>query len=129
MAIHLTPLVLVLFCCGQAMAQGSATVADPTRPPAAFSGGVTVTGEAAADAGGSRLRSVKLPKRGKPSAVIDGKVVYLGGKIGDSKLTRITENEAVLTSQTGKETLYLTPDVSKKPVAGKTARQRKKETP
>ena len=124
-----TVYLAVLCCCGQALAQSN-TSSDPTRPPPAFAAGAAGLTDAAVDSGGSRLRSVMLPRRGgKASAVIDGKVFHLGDTVGDSKLTRITETEVVLTGQNGKETLYLTPEVSKKMVVSKTARYRKKENP
>lgn len=126
MALDLIKFLLLLMC-GQAWAQ-SASIGDPTRPPAAYVSGAA--GEALAEPVGSRLRSVIVPKQGgRASAVIDGKVVMLGGAVGDAKVTRITESQVTLTGPNGQETLYLTPDVSKKTQAAPSARHRKKETP
>ena len=130
MALSVKPaLLLLLFCAALAQAQGTATsINDPTRPPASFvATPTTVTGVTEA---GGRLRSVKIPRRGgRPTAVIDGQVVRLGQKLGEARLVRLTETEAVLESAAGRETLRLTPDVIKKPVLTKVTRPRKKEMP
>ena len=130
-ALKLLPLFV---CPALALAQAPATATslkDPTQPPASFS--ATLAGESGLSAtgapGGGRLRSIILPRRGgTPSALIDGQIVRLGSKLGDTRLIRLTESEAVLVGPAGKETLYLTPDVTKKPV-GTTARLRQKEMP
>ena len=128
-ALKLLPLFL---CPALALAQGTgASLKDPTQPPASFS--ATLTGESGLSAtgapGGGRLRSIIMPRRGgKPTALIDGQIVRLGGKLGDARLIRLTESEAVLEGPSGRETLYLTPDVTKKPV-GTTMRLRQKEMP
>lgn len=130
LSLKLAAIVSILASCGSALAQ-SASIADPTRPPVAFTaaagGAPLLQGEPA----GGRLSAILIPRRGgKPNAVIDGKVVRLGDKIGDSRLVGVTETEVELAGPAGKETLYLTPDaVKKKLVSQKTARQRKKETP
>lgn len=128
MAFSLKP-ILLLFFCSAVLAQGTVmTINDPTRPPASFVG--TVDAGVAAASPGGRLRSVKIARTGgRSSAVIDGQVLRLGEKLGDARLIHLTENEAVLESAAGKETLYLTPDVIKKPTPAKAVRTRKKETP
>lgn len=110
---------------GLAVAQGSAPN-DPTRPPASFLTPQATAADTAA--GGGRLRSVKMTRpRHQSSALIDGQVVRLGEKIGESRLIGLTETSATLKADNGdKEVLYLTPDVTRK-VLGKSARQRKKE--
>ena len=84
-------------------------LADPTRPP------MGMAGDAAAlvEAGGPVLQSVKIPKKGKPIAVIGGQQVVLGEMYGDSRLTSLTENEAVLEGPGGIEHLRLTPGIEK----------------
>lgn len=111
--------------------EATSSLRDPTRPPAAFSSSAAETDLSSADAqAGGRLRFVLMPRRGgKPSALIDGQVVPLGGRVGDARLIRLTESEAVLEGAAGREILYLTPGVSKKPVQTKTARERQKERP
>ena len=122
-------LALLLLCSTLAQAQVAATsINDPTRPPATFVATPTAT-TGVVDVGG-RLRSVKIPRRGgRPTAVIDGQVIRLGEKLGEARLVRLTETEAVLESAAGRETLRLTPDVIKKPVLTKVKRPRKKEMP
>lgn len=101
---------------------------DPTRPPAAWLNPVDNTGKTTGDtAGGLRLQSVLMPQGGKPVAVIGGKTVALGGRVGDATLVRLNEREAVLQGADGVTHLYLTPDVEKQmiempksPLKGKT---------
>lgn len=120
----------LLLVSAQALAQNapSTAVGDPTQPPASFVAAPAAEGNGGTS--GSRLRSIILPRNGgRPAAVIDGQVIRLGEKLGEARLIRLTETRAVLEGPAGKETLYLTPDVTKTPVVTKTARQRKKELP
>lgn len=105
--------------------QVHAQLADPTKPP------VSVSAPAAAQANTTApvltgLQSVILRKQGKPAALINGEVVELGGKLGESTLVRINEDSVVLRGADGEETLRLTPAAEKKVGAGTTA---KKSTP
>jgi MSHA biogenesis protein MshK len=84
-------------------------LSDPTRPPLAFSSPTTDAGPLA----GPVLQSVKIPKKGKPLAVIGGQQVRLGEFYGDSRLIRLTEREAVLQGPAGTERLMLTPGIEK----------------
>lgn len=88
----------------------SIAVADPTRPPGQM---LTEGSDGAPEEGAQRLQSVLLPKGGRPLAVIGGKVVRLGEKVGEARLIRVNESEAVLSGPQGMEHLYLTPDVKK----------------
>ncbi|MBL8488815.1 MAG: hypothetical protein JNK22_17250 [Rhodocyclaceae bacterium] len=105
-----------------------APLADPTRPPDA----VPVTaGDASADQG---LQSVMIPKNGRARALIGGRWVAVGEKIGESTLVRVRQDGVVLKGPAGTETIALTPSVAKTPVpvarAGKTrVAPGKKETP
>ena len=54
-----------------------------------------------------------IPKKGKPVAVIGGQQVKLGELYGDSRLTKLTEREAVLNGPAGVEHLMLTPGIEK----------------
>lgn len=89
-----------------------AQLADPTRPPANW---LTPTESAIqpGESGGLRLQSVLIRHGGKPVAVIGGKTVILGGKVGEATLVRLNEREAVLQGADGVTHLYLTPDVEK----------------
>lgn len=110
-----------VFFAAAAHAADAGLMADPTRPPAAaYVGGAGVES-------GKRLSSVVLPKNGRPAAVIGGQVVPLGGMVGDARLVRVTENEAILEGPEGIEHLYLTPDVEKKVNKTKAAVRRNKE--
>lgn len=102
-----------LLLAGLSMQAGSAfAAADPTRPPAAWLEQPGVA-QAGGEGGGLRLQSVLMPQRGKPVAVIGGKTVTVGGRVGDARLVSLTEREAVLQGPDGVTHLYLTPDVKK----------------
>lgn len=104
----------LIACClgvllaGMAAAQ-SAPLADPTRPPGA--GGES--GAEAAAPEGVRLQSVLISPT-RRVAVIDGRAVALGGRIGDATLETITESAAVLRYADRRETLWLMPGVDKR---------------
>lgn len=118
--------LLILACiafCSAAHAQS----ADPTRPPANWLAPQEgAAGDGDGNAGGLRLQSVLMPQGGRPVAVIGGKTVPLGGKLGGATLIRLNEREAVLQGVDGVTHLYLTPDVQKQmivmPAAGKAAK-------
>ncbi len=81
---------------------------DPTRPPAAL-------GEAGATAvaSGPVLQSV-LISPGRRVAVISGQTVQVGDKVGDARVARITEGEAVLVRDGKSQTLKLFPGLEKR---------------
>lgn len=86
--------------------------ADPTRPPPAYVEGAPADPAGASGSGAPALQSVILPAGGgKGAAVINGQLVRVGGRIGDSRLIRVTGNEAVLSGPQGIQRLSLTPDV------------------
>jgi len=89
----------------------TASLPDPTRPPASVSSPQSLTDAEAAT--GPVLQSVKIPKKGKPVAVIGGQQVKLGELYGESRLIKLTEREAVLEGPTGVEHLMLTPGIEK----------------
>lgn len=91
-----------------AAAQG-APLADPTRPPGA---GADFGAEEARPAA-ARLQSVLISPT-RRVAVIDGKAVALGGRIGDATLETLTEGAAVLRYADRRETLWLMPGVDKR---------------
>lgn len=125
MAIDLTRCsVLLLAACTWALpATAQTSLADPTRPPAAF---LSPDGSAPAVVTAvplSRLTSVKLPqgRGGAPSAVIDGQLLRVGERLGEARLVRVSETQATLEGPDGRETLYLIPDINKKPAATRSA--------
>lgn len=96
---------------------------DPTRPPALLTtpepavtegGGGVAEGEAAA----SGLQTIILRRSSgkKPIAIINGQAVELGGAVGEARLVKLSETEAVLQGANGKEVLKLTPGVERKNV-------------
>jgi len=89
----------------------SVPLPDPTRPPASVSSPVSLSDAEAAS--GPVLQSVKIPKKGKPVAVIGGQQVRLGELYGESRLIKLTEREAVLEGPAGVEHLMLTPGIEK----------------
>jgi len=106
-----------LLCAAAVSAQG---IADPTRPPAAFTQPATDAGAPALPV----LHSIKISPTER-SAIIGGETVRQGGKYGDARVVRITENEVVLRSASGTETMRLYPDVNVKPVVTETAAGKK----
>lgn len=96
---------------------------DPTRPP---EGIVGVDGSVVLQPS-IGLTSVILPKNGRPSAIIDGQLIQVGGVVRNARLVRLTENSAVLQGDEGTERLYLTPDAEKKIKVSGAATRRKKE--
>lgn len=97
------------------------SLGDPTRPPAQIGGAPGM--DASKVPAGPVLQSV-LISPGRKSAIISGAQVALGEKYGDARLTRLTENEAVLEGPQGTTVLKLAPKVEKKaatvPRAGQT---------
>jgi MSHA biogenesis protein MshK len=111
----------VFFCASAVTAQG---ISDPTRPPAA------VSSDRSGDAGALALpvlHSIKITPTER-SAIIGDETVRQGGKYGDARVIRITENEVVLRSAAGTDTLRLYPDVSVKPIVPEPAVSKKPST-
>jgi len=106
------PLLLALLARPVQAASGN-DLPDPTRP--ALTEGAAAAGDAPAAA---VLQSVILRPGGKPSAVISGQTVELGGEYGGARVTRIRETEVTLQSEAGKEVLKLTPAVEKSAASG-----------
>lgn len=94
-------------CAGAALAEG---LPDPTRPPI----GIETDAAAVAAPAASGLQSIIHRPGGKSAAVINGRYVEQGGRVGDATLVRIGEDFVELRSATGRETLYLTPGIGKK---------------
>lgn len=95
--------------------QAQTLLPDPTRPPAGISAPMPDAGQSgpSGQIAGPLLQSVMIPKKGKPVAVIGGQQVRLGQRVGQSRLIRLTEREAVLEGPAGIERLLLTPGIEK----------------
>lgn len=92
-----------------------ALAGDPTRPPEDWGRPAADKGEAA---GSLRLQSVLLPQQGgRPVAVIGGRTVALGGRLGEMTLVSLDEHKAVLRGPEGLLQLFLTPDVDKQTIS------------
>jgi MSHA biogenesis protein MshK len=92
-----------------------AQLADPTRPPAAFSSPELQTADG--EAAGPRLQSILIGRApgGRRVAVIDGVTVREGGKVGGAVLARINDTSVVLRRGKNLETLTLFPVPAGKP--------------
>ncbi|MGI4845256.1 MAG: hypothetical protein ACRYF7_18255 [Janthinobacterium lividum] len=83
------------------------TLADPTRPPAAFD---TSRPEGAGD-GAPRLQSVLISPRagGRHVAVIDGETVRLGGSFRGARVERMSADRVELVRGRERQVLRLDP--------------------
>ncbi|MCW5603022.1 MAG: hypothetical protein KIT18_00515 [Burkholderiales bacterium] len=83
------------------------TLNDPTRPPPGYADAEPAGG---AQRAGPVLQSVIITPSSR-SAIISGETVRLGGRYGNARLVKVSENEVVL--KDGDETLVLKlyPDV------------------
>ncbi len=112
MADRLIRLHLGLFLMLSALASGLSAqtgISDPTRPPIGFS----VPAPDAGEVTGPVLQSVMIPRKGKAIAIIGGQQVRLGEMYGESRLTKLSEREAILEGPAGIERLMLTPGIEK----------------
>lgn len=89
---------------------------DPTRPASMAAAGEP---NAEAAATGPILQSVLVSPR-RTEAIISGRTVKVGDRIGDARVMRIAENEVVLRSGAGLQTLKIFPDIQKHRNAGRT---------
>jgi MSHA biogenesis protein MshK len=120
--------LIVALCTLAALAAGSSAsqaalaqaLADPMRPPAT-PGPSPAQGAGDAEKAAARLQSV-LISPARRVAVIDGRVVQLGERVGDARLVAISESQVVLQRANGRETLKLNPVVEKKPVPRRPAK-------
>lgn len=114
----------LLAACGAVHAQA----ADPTQPPAAWLAPAE-SARPGEDGGGLRLQSVLLRPGGRPVAIIGGQTVVLGERLGEARLIRLNEREAVLQGADGVTHLYLTPDVEKQMIEPPKPRKKGKTGP
>ncbi|MBL0727830.1 MSHA biogenesis protein MshK [Piscinibacter sp. HJYY11] len=97
-------------CLIATVSAGAQVLPDPTRPPAGLQAAGPadpVTPETLV------LQSVLLGPGRTPAAVISGKLVALGGSVGDARLARITPHSVRLDSAQGTTTLTLVPEGQK----------------
>lgn len=113
MAQRLIALGIVLSASQAVLAQ---TLSDPMRPPAAVSVGQETTASA------SRLQSV-LISSSRRVAVIDGRAVTLGERVGNAIVVAIAPSEVTLQRGAEYQTLKLHAGTEKKPRPERPARK------
>ncbi|WP_460840369.1 MSHA biogenesis protein MshK [Noviherbaspirillum agri] len=92
-----------------ATAQG---LSDPTRPPAAA--GMEQPSEGGAASAGPVLQSILISQR-RAEAIVSGRVIHVGDKVGDARVVRITETEVLLREGKNLKSLKLFPNIEKQP--------------
>ena len=108
--------VLAVASAGLGAQPVAVSLADPTKPPSTFTTPAALVDELRT---GPDLQSVVIPEKGadgkksRPVAIIGGQEVRLGEMLGERRLTRLTEREAVLEGPDGIERLLLTPGIEK----------------
>jgi MSHA biogenesis protein MshK len=121
MARRLNPLLLALTTLLPSVMPGAAhaqSLRDPTRPPGSV--------EFAPGESDGGLQSIVRREGRKPLALINGELVPLGGQVGNARLVAVNEDSVVLLDASGhRETLKLTPGVSKTSVKPKPSASRK----
>lgn len=93
---------------------GAETLPDPTRPPAFLF--APVDSDAAAterSKAGLVLQSVLIAP-GRRTAIIGGRHLAIGDRLGDLTLVRVEETEVLLRGPEGSRTLRLFPDADKR---------------
>lgn len=110
-------LIFAVACCaGLYVASATAQeLTDPTRPAVALETAVP-SGEGAVEADQSMgLRLIIIQKK-RRAAIIDGKTVELGGKVGDARLVAVNEGSVVLQGAQGRQVLTLFPGIKMNPI-------------
>lgn len=97
--------------CQAALAQ----IPDPTRP-AASAMPQEAGGSIASTPAANGLQAVIIRPDGKSVALIDGRSVGVGDRMGDRRVTRISEGEVVLQGAGGREVLKVVPAAEKLPI-------------
>lgn len=105
---------LLLACAASSAGQAARAQAlsDPMRPPQISAAELPL---ASAQGPASRLQSV-LISPARRLAVIDGRVVALGGQVGGATVVAISETEVVLKKGDERETLKFSPGLQVRPV-------------
>jgi hypothetical protein len=112
MAHHLT-VTMALVLAAPVHAAWAETLPDPTRPPAFLFAPADGDGPPAEAGGGLVLQSVLIAPN-RRSAIIGGKALSVGDRLGDFTLVRVSEGEVQLRGPEGSRTLRLFPAVTKR---------------
>ena len=94
------------------------TLPDPTRPPAFLFAPTDGDGPPAESAGGGLILQSVLIAPNRRSAIIGGKALSVGDRVGDFTLVRVSEGEVQLRGPEGSRTLKLFPGVNKRVAHG-----------
>ncbi|MEW6703923.1 MAG: hypothetical protein AB1430_03640 [Pseudomonadota bacterium] len=80
------------------------TLADPTRPPvlAAVAASAPVRTASAVPARAPRVQSVQLPREGGASALVDGRLVFVGDRLGGATVVGIDARGVALRGAQGR---------------------------
>lgn len=95
-----------------ALAQGGEVMTDPMRPPGAGESGATPPASKPSSSAGVKII---LTSSGRKLALIDGKVVLMGGEARDGTLVGLSDSTAVLSRDGRRNVLLMHPDVKKNP--------------
>lgn len=111
-------LVVALLAYGtHAQAESPGPLVDPTRPHAvavpAVAGAPARADSSAAPRAWPTLQSVQIPLHGDASAMVDGRIVRVGERIGDATLTAIDAQSIVLRTSRYTQHIGLTPGIGK----------------
>jgi hypothetical protein len=94
--------------------RGGAALGDPTRPPAAEARAPAVRAAAAAASAPAAppapvLQSIQLRRGGEGSALVDGRLLRIGDRLGDAVVTAIDVDGLTLRGARGHERLPMWP--------------------
>lgn len=117
MAHHLTT-AMVCALAASAHTAWAETLPDPTRPPAFLFAPADGEGPATESAGGGMILQSVLIAPNRRSAIIGGKALSVGDRLGDFTLVRVSEGEVQLRGPEGSRTLKLFPSVTKRVAHG-----------
>ena len=108
---------LLVFGTAHPGAAAEPPLADPTRPPGLVQAPVTVaragSGVAAAPPTWPQLRSVQVSAQGQSSALLDGRVVRVGERLGDATVLAIDAQGVLLRRGRSEQRLALLPGLAK----------------
>ena len=103
-----------LYCVLLAHGAGVAAqeLTDPTRPAATLEvSEPSADAEALAEQNQTQGLRLIIIQKNRRAAIIDGKTIELGGKVGDARLVEVNEGSVVLQGTRGKQVMTLFPRV------------------
>ena len=101
-----------LFCLLLAQGVAAQELTDPTRPAATLEvSEPSADAEALAEQNQTQGLRLIIIQNNRRAAIIDGKTIELGGKVGDARLVEVYEGSVVLQGTRGKRVMTLFPHV------------------